>query len=750
MSTLLKQCFLLLVFTLSSSFFAQAKTIPARAKSSASNTRPNIIFILVDDMGWGDLGVFYQNKRAKEKKPTQPSMMTPHLDTLAQGGMQLRQHYTAAPVCAPARASLLLGVHQGHSRAVRDNNFDFPLENVPTLGTVLKQAGYSTAIIGKWGVGGGKESGGDLATSPAYPTKRGFDYFFGYIDHISGHCHYPTTDKQLGPDGKNSVFDTLHSTEKEISAECAGAYSTDLFTARAKKWIIDEQKETPKKPFFLLLTYTAPHAQLQVPTQPYPQGGGLKGGIQWIGKKDNIINTANISRIDSYIYPEYASATYDHDKNPKTAEILWPQYAQRHATMIRRIDDSIADIEQLLKDLKITNNTLIVFTSDNGPHNEGGAGGKFIQKPEFFRSYGPFDGIKRDCWEGGIRVPTLVKWPHFIGKNTINETPSQFHDWLATFADAAGIAAPMNSDGVSLLPILTGKGTQRQNIVYGEYSIGGKTPPYPDFDLSHIIIRGQQQFVHVDNYKGVRYAIDSPTTPFRIYDVIKDPQEKTDLAANTGMEKIQQKMQDKVLQIRRAYDYSRGQKRDGKYRPYDKALVPSLIPEKQTTPGLLLQTAKGDFPWVPQFDSLNNKQEAIILNTKDGINIPASLEKTAQAINLKGHIDIPKDGEYTFYLHTDKNKGSKAYIRLHDIQLLDADNEYVSGEIRDSSAAIATVEGSSQTNSRPQIPLKSGKHPISITYITTGKGDPSLFLEWSTPDSPQKTKKTIPGELFSH
>ena len=242
---------------------------------AATEEKPNIVLILVDDMGWGELGTFHQNQRASKG---QPAMQTPNLDSMAKEGLQLRRHYSSCPVCAPARASLFSGVHQGHAETVRDNSFDIPLENSHTLATVLKQAGYSTALIGKWGLAGGKESGGSPETSSAYPTKRGFDYFFGYLDHIAGHRHYPKENPHdpRSEHGKNAIWDN----DRLVTDDCDKCYSTDLLAARAKKWIVDQKKENPDKPFFLALTLIAPHAALEVPTMAYPKGKGLKGGLQ--------------------------------------------------------------------------------------------------------------------------------------------------------------------------------------------------------------------------------------------------------------------------------------------------------------------------------------------------------------------------------------------------------------------------------------------------------------------------------------
>ena len=246
-----------------------------------SGSRPNIIFVLVDDMGWGDLSVNWTQQDKNGRQVTRRNeFKTPTLDTMATEGMQLRRHYSAAPVCAPARASLLLGVHQGHSRVVRNNTFDYPIENSHTLGTLLKGAGYHTAAIGKWGVGGGGQSGKGLTGAP---HMRGFDYFYGIIKHLAGHFHYLTA-------GSQEIYEyddqSAAPAWTSVSAKVPGtAYDTDLFGARAKQWIMEHHEKAPSQPFFLYLAFPAPHGCLSAPACAYPEGLGKTGGLQW-EKKD--------------------------------------------------------------------------------------------------------------------------------------------------------------------------------------------------------------------------------------------------------------------------------------------------------------------------------------------------------------------------------------------------------------------------------------------------------------------------------
>ena len=373
--------------------------------------QPNIIFVMADDMGWGDFGYQFQNQRAGLNDRSKPSAKTPTLDLLAAQGVQLPNHYSPAPVCAPSRASLMLGQHQGHSN-VRDNQFDKAIENNHTIANLLKSAGYSTAAFGKWGLQGQDK---DEVHWSAHPLKRGFDYYYGYMRHGDGHEHYP---KEGVYRGKKEVYENYVNVADGLD-KC---YTADLWTAATKRWIIEQKQQLKsEKPFFIFLGFDTPHAVLELPTQAYPEGGGLTGGLQWLGKPGHMINTAS-GVVDSWIHPDYNHATYDQDKNPATPEIAWPDVYKRFATDTRRIDCALADLMQLLKDLKIDDNTLIVFTSDNGPSRESYL--KEDYEPNFFNAFGPFDGIKRDVMEGGIRVSAVGYWPGHIPAGQVVKTPS--------------------------------------------------------------------------------------------------------------------------------------------------------------------------------------------------------------------------------------------------------------------------------------------------------------------------------------
>lgn len=677
-----------------SSVFGQNSKNPVKPK------QPNIIFILTDDLGYGDVGVFFQNQRKKANNRSEPYTYTPNIDKLAARGARLPQHYCAAPVCAPARASLLLGVHQGHSN-VRDNQFDKALEDNHTVASVLRTAGYRTAIFGKWGLQGLNNEGPDW---PAHPLNRGFDYYMGMIRHVDGHEHYPNEGLYRGA---KQVWEN----RTNIADKLDKCYTADLWTAATKKWIIDHKKESPaQNPFFIYLAYETPHAVLELPTQAYPQGGGVKGGMQWLGEAGHMINTAS-GKIDSYIHPDYENATYDHDKNASTPEVPWPDVYKRYATSVRRIDNAVGDLMQLLKDLNIDNNTMVVFSSDNGPSIESYL--KENYEANFFNSFGPFDGIKRDVWEGGVRVPTIAAWPGHIPANRIVQTSSGVHDWLPTFLDAAGFPAPARSDGVSLLPSLTGKGKQRKSTVYIEYFNNQSTPDFSEFDPKHRNRkRNQMQLIRLGDTLGVRYNIQSHDDNFEIYDVVKDPQETRNLAGNAGMEVIQNMMKERVLQLRRPDSLAE--------RPYDKEFVPAITPEK-IKPGITWKAYHGNFPWLPEVSALS----PAATGTAEHPSV-AVTKRLNGVLFFNGYLRIPEDGDYTIYLSTD----AAALLRIHEATVIDADFGYNAG-----------------TEKSGKIRLKAGLHPFRLYYSSTTQKNPLLDFKW---EGQGITKQEIPANIFFH
>lgn len=626
--------------------------------------RPNILFILTDDLGYGDVGVLYQNSRPAGK----PRMSTPNLDKMAAEGMILRQHYTSAPVCAPARASLLLGQHQGDC-AIRDNQFDKTLPNNHTLATVLKQAGYHTAIIGKYGLAG------PAPEHPGHPLRRGFDEFYGVLEHGAAHYHYP------GNSGK--VMDMY----TRITNGLDNAYDTDLYAARAKKFIEERAAKSPQ-PFFLYLAFTAPHFYEELPTQAYPEGRGIHGGLQWP------LNT-NSGRTNSWYHPDYANQD-------------WPDVEKRHATMIRRVDDAVADIFQLLKDLKIDTNTLVIFTSDNGPHNEDG------QDPRFFDSWGQMDGIKRDLWEAGIREPSIVRWPGHVAAGSVSDHACCFWDWLPTFAELGGLAPPAEADGVSLAPMLTGKGVQRsRGFFYWEYAFNGHFQVDKDiFKRKRVNRRGQLQAVRVGDLTAVRYSVTNSNDPFRLYNVVTDPHENYNLARNPAYAAQLAMMKNLVKEVRRPEPSA--------HRPYDQDLMPAVTVSARTNGMLDYSVYEGDWPWVPDFDAL----EPVSKGQVAGLDAGVCKGKENSGVSFKGYIEVLADGEYTFSLASD----SGAEMWIHEAHVIDDDFNRSGAEL---SASIL---------------LKAGPHPIRVFYRHKS-GPVKLELQYSGPGI---GKRAVPVGMFSY
>ena len=618
--------------------------LPASGQAAQEESRPNILFILCDDLGYGDLGALFQNDREESRRHS-----TPHMDRMAEEGCIMLRHYCPAPVCAPSRASLMLGRHQGHA-AIRDNQFDKALPDVPNVASLLQDAGYRTALIGKWGL---QCKGKSPETWPAYPTKRGFDEFFGYVRHRDGHSHYPAHKTEAR--GKMELYDGA----VNVSDQLTGCYTTDLFTARAKKFMAERAAAETPQPFFLLLTYDTPHAALHVPAAAYPEGGGVEGGVQWTGEPGAMINTA-AEPIDSFLHPDYA----DQD---------WTDSEKRFATMVRRLDDSVGDLMQTLDDLGMAENTFVVLTSDNGPHKEAYTPGRKYGADRF-DSFGPLDGIKRDVYEGGVRVPTIVRWPGEVPASTTSTRPSQFHDWLPTLVSAGGAWSPWGTDGVSLVKDLRGKTVSAPGTVYVEYSAGGKTPNYEEFETERRgEKRGQMQVIYLDGFKGVRTNIQSHEDPFQIYDTLEDPGETKNLAGqDLYFEKLGARMRDEVLRIRRPNPSAP--------RPYDDVPVPSFSSFREGT-----ETVTS---WQPEV-----------------------LSETEQArFSHQNYIDVPTTGRWTFHLQAPGG----AVLRLHRAIVIDGEHN----------PTAQVLTGS--------ILLEAGSHPVLVEGVAP-KGLPPFKLSWDGP-----------------
>lgn len=647
---------------------------------SVRQDQPNIILIMTDDLGYGDLGVFFQNQRKKKNDRSEPWEHTPNLDKLAASGAILTHNYSAAPVCAPSRASLLMGLSQGHAN-VRNNQFDKGIEDNYTLGNVLQGGGYRTAAIGKWGLQGLTDDW------PAHPLNRGFDYYFGYIRHRDGHEHYP---KEAPYGDPKEVYEN----RTEISDQLDKCYTGDLFTAAAKRWIVSQQQE--EQPFFLFLAYDTPHAVLELPVQAYPAGGGLKGGIQWLGKPGKMINTAE-GKIDSWVHPDYANATYDDDKDAKTPEVQWPDTYKRYATVVRRIDDQVGDLMKLLVDLKIDQQTMLVFTSDNGPSAESYLPKEYVTNhPDFFNSFGPFDGMKRDVWEGGLRVPTIISWPQHIKPGMVIKKPSVSYDFMPTFAEAAKITVPVRTDGVSLMPALSGKGEQVRGRVYTEYFESGHTPDYQEFAKQHRNRkRNEMQLLRLGDTVGVRYDIKSADDDFEFYVVDQDPQQSHNLDEKHQLKSLQQQFKASVLQMRLADTSAK--------RPYDDALIPG-VNAHVLKEGVSWKGYRDSSDWIPLTAQLKPTGEGHIPR----LDLQLINAERFDVIEFEGYLKVPADGSFRFELST----SGKAFLRLHQINLIDEDYGYQSG-----------------TTKSAVLRLKTGYHPFKLSYRAAKGGGNSM-----TPD----------------
>ena len=402
---------------------------PIQLQIADAPRKPNIIFILADDLGYGDLGCYGQKK-----------IKTPNLDQLAAEGIRFTQFYAGSTVCAPSRCALMTGKHTGHAW-IRGNGTQALRANDVTVAEVLHRAGYHTGVFGKWALG--------LEDTSGTPNKKGFDEWLGYLDQVLAHNYYPT---QLWRNANRLLL------EKNLK-DLKGEYSHDLFERAATNFI------TLKKdhPFFLYLPFTLPHANNELKDQ----------GME----------------IPS-------DAPYSNEP--------WPQPEKNKAAMITRLDDTVGRILAHLKRLKLDENTLVFFTSDNGPHREGGV------DERFFQSGGGLRGLKRDLYEGGIRVPMIVRWPSHIKPGAVSEQVWAFWDFLPTAAEVASAATPAQIDGLSMLSAILGRKQKGHEFFYWEF--------HED---------GFKQAVRTGDWKAVRLA---PTQPLELYNLKLDLGETNNLA----------------------------------------------------------------------------------------------------------------------------------------------------------------------------------------------------------------------------
>jgi arylsulfatase len=438
-------------------------------------TRPqNIVLILADDLGYGELGSYGQQH-----------IRTPNIDRLAQEGMRFTDHYSGSPVCAPSRDVLLTGLHTGHSY-IRDNDEMYErgdvwhdpdlegqrpiLPNTYTIGRLLQDAGYVTGAIGKWGLGGPGSSG--------EPNQQGFDHWYGYLCQRIAHNYYPT---HLWKNGEKDLLegneyfyphqrlpeDTDPNDPASYTPYSGAVYSMDAMVEDALQFI----RANKDNPFFLYLPFPVPHVSLQVPDESVQEYDGAFDETPYTGDKG-----------------------YLPHRTPRAA----------YAAMITRMDREIGRIMATLDELGLDDNTLVFFTSDNGPTFNGGT------DSDFFNSAGVLRGLKTQLYEGGIRVPLIARWPAAIRPGTVSDHASAFWDFLPTLADLVDVEPPVEVDGISIAPTLLGRrGQAKHEYLYWEYF--------------------GRQAVRLGDWKAYRKSVDSP---IELYDLSTDIGEQNDVASD--------------------------------------------------------------------------------------------------------------------------------------------------------------------------------------------------------------------------
>lgn len=426
-------------------------------KSEPAQRHPNVIYILADDLGIGDVTPYGQRL-----------IRTPNLDRMREQGMRFTQCYAGTAVSAPSRCSLLTGLHTGHA-FVRGNVRHDPEgqvampEGTYTMSGMFHDAGYAVGGFGKWGLG--------YPGSETEPTRVGFDEFFGYNCQTHAHDYYP-----------DHLWDGTQRVEfPDNYDQQEGTYSADLIHDRALNFI----RRNADRPFFAYLSYTLPHAELIL-----PRDTTFAHYCQVIPEADEVpFAPKDPTRLGAYGATDRPLAGF--------------------AAMVERLDRYVGDVMQLLDSLGIADNTLLIFTSDNGPHREGGA------NPDYFQSYGPYRGIKRDLYEGGIRMPMLMRWPGHIAPGSETDHLTAFWDMLPTFSQLAGQPQPAETDGLSLVPLLTGaEGQQEHDYLYWEFHE-----------------QGGKQAIRYAQWKGVRLNVDDPQkTTFELYDLSQDVHEDHNVA----------------------------------------------------------------------------------------------------------------------------------------------------------------------------------------------------------------------------
>lgn len=460
--------------------FAAAVLSLANVSLTSAANPPNIVFILADDLGYGELGCYGQEK-----------IKTPNLDALAEEGMRFLQHYTGAPVCAPARCTLMTGQHLGHAeiRSNRDSGNgrifpgQFPItEQVVTIAEVLQQSGYATGAFGKWGLGPSNTSGS--------PIKQGFDRYFGYNCQRNAHSYYPPfldDNERERPINKYPIPGHDRKPEGQVNADDYRAmnYAPDLILEEAVKFL-DQNKN---KPFFLYCPFVEPHVAMQPPQE-------------WIDQYPTEWDEENgVYRGDNGYLPH-------------------PRPRAAYAAMISDLDEHVGTILKELDKHGIADNTVVIFTSDNGP-THGSRNPKFHvggAACKFFNSNGGLNGYKGSCYEGGIRVPCIVRWPGKVAAGSENAFPSYFPDWFPTLAEIAGASLPATQtlDGISLTGLVQGKPAERSKpLIWNFTGYGGIVA------------------VRDGKWKALRRDINRKTpAAWELYNLATDPSETDDVAAS--------------------------------------------------------------------------------------------------------------------------------------------------------------------------------------------------------------------------
>lgn len=417
--------------------------------STPEERQPNVIYILADDLGFGDLSCYGQQK-----------FETPNIDSLARNGLRFTQHYSGSTVCAPSRCSLMTGLHTGHT-CVRGNAEAQPEGQAPmpadtfTVAHLMQRAGYRTGIFGKWGLG--------APGSASEPLKMGFDRFYGYNCQRIAHSYYPAF--LWNDDKRELLFGNV--------AEDRGEYAPDVIHDQALKFI----RKNKDQPFFCYYAAIQPHADIVAPER----------------------------------YMEKHRGKYGKEKPHRRGHYrAQPEPRAAFAGMVNVLDDYVGDIVAELEKLGIADNTLIIFTSDNGPHTEGG------HDPAYFDSNGNQRGVKRDLYEGGTHVPMIASWPAAIEPGLTSDHISAFWDFLPTMAELTGQELPNKTDGVSILPTLLGQPNQPvHNYLYWEFPA-----------------RKGRIAIRKGKWKAVRYkASINPNSPLELYDLSVDPGEENNVAA---------------------------------------------------------------------------------------------------------------------------------------------------------------------------------------------------------------------------